>query len=650
MKAWSLSLLSALVSVSAWAAAPSLTVEAGKPVGTVSPLHYGLMTEEINFCYDGGLYAELVRNRAFLDSADKPEHWSAFGPGQDGVRLRVDHSVPLNAQIPVSLRVDIAKASSAAPAGVANSGYWGIPIMAKTEYKASFFAKVDADGPGFLTVSLCSADGKTTFASTEVSKVGHEWGKHTLMLKTGDLKPTADARLVVSSSKPGTVWLGMVSLFPPTWNNRPNGLRRDLMQMLVDMKPKFLRFPGGNYLEGDTPELRFKWKETLGPIENRPGHQGPWGYRSTDGMGLLEFLTWCEDMGAEPVLGVYAGYSLKGAYIPAGPGLEPYLQEALEEIEYVMGDTSTTWGARRAADGHPAPFKLHYVEIGNEDWFDKSLSYDGRYAQFHDAIRAKYPQLKLISSVGNEQPKELHVKSRVPDLVDEHYYRSADAFIKDSPTQYEKYPRNGQEIFVGEWAAHEDASVKPWDAAAKNMAATPSMKAAIGDAVFMAAMERNADLIRMNCYAPLFVNVNPGARQWRPDMIGYDALTAYGAPSYHVFRMFSTHLGDELLKISANNSEVQASATRDSKSGKVYLKLVNPTQAPVALGLELKDAGKLADSAETLTLAAGPDATNSLTDPVHVVPVAGSFKGIAASFVYPLPANSAVVLVLSPRK
>jgi len=218
-------------------------------------------------------------------------------------------------------------------------------------------------------------------------------------------------------------------------------------------------------------------------------------------------------MKAEPLLGVYAGYSLRKIHVNPGPDLEPFVQEALEEIEYVIGDTNTTWGARRAKDGHPAPFKLTYVEIGNEDWFDKSLSYDGRFAQFHDAIKAKYPQLKTISSVGNEQPENLRVHSRKPDMIDEHYYRSTDEFIRMSPDYARKYDRSGPEIFVGEWAAHEDGKIKPWDAGARKQPPTPSMKAAIGDGVFMAAMERNSDIILMQCYAPLFVNVNPGARQ-----------------------------------------------------------------------------------------------------------------------------------------
>ncbi len=469
------------------------------------------------------------------------------------------------------------------------------------------------------------------------------------MLKTGRVKPTAKARFVITLNQPGTIWLGMASLFPPTWNDRPNGLRKDLMQMLVDLNPKFLRFPGGNYVEGDTVETRFDWKKTIGPIEERHGHPCPWGYRSTDGMGLLEFLEWCEDMKAEPLLAVYAGYSLKGKHINPGPDLEPFVQEALEEIEYVIGDTNTTWGARRAKDGHPAPFELAYVEIGNEDWFDKSLSYDERFAQFHDAIKAKYPQLKTISSVGNEQPEKLLVHSRKPDMIDEHYYRSTDEFLKMSPDYAKKYDRNGPEIFVGEWAAHEDARIKPWSAGARQQPPTPSMKAAIGDGAFIAAMERNSDVILMQCYAPLFVNVNPGARQWRPDLIGYDAISAYGSPSYYAFQMFSRNVGDEILSTSSAETSIQGCATRDSQTGEIFLKLVNPQTNAVSLNIAINGAAALASKGSAITLAGNVDETNSLDDPRNVMPVTTTVRDVKPQFTYKLPANSIVVLKLKAR-
>ena len=470
-----------------------------------------------------------------------------------------------------------------------------------------------------------------------------------MALKTHRATPTGQACFRITLERPGTVWLGLVSLFPPTWNDRPNGLRKDLMQMLVDLNPRFLRFPGGNYLEGNTIEARFDWKKSLGPIEERGGHPCPWGYRSTDGMGLLEFLEWCEDMKAEPVLGVYAGYSLGGMHINPGPDLEPYVQEALEEIEYVSGDPSTPWGARRARDGHPKPFKLTYVEIGNEDYFDKSNTYDARFAQFHDAIKARYPHLKTISSIANDQPEPLRVRSRKPDMLDEHYYRSTDEFLRMSPNYARNYDRSGPEIFVGEWAAHEDTRIKPWSPGARQQPPTPSMKAALGDAAFMAAMERNSDIILMQCYAPLLVNVNPGARQWRPDLIGYDALSSYGSPSYHALKMFSRNLGDEILPITGAEAPVQSSATRDSKTGELYIKLVNPQPNPETLNLEIRGIASLASKGSVITLAANSDDTNSIDHPRNVVPTTTTVRDLRPSFAYLLPPHSVVVLKLKAR-
>jgi alpha-N-arabinofuranosidase len=632
--------------ICSFAANPTFTIDAGRVAGQVSPLFAGLMTEEINHSYDGGLYAELVQNRAFLDNDKTPIHWSVVADEGSAATIALDAANPYNGHLTTTLRLDVTKADKANPAGVANNGYWGIPVQPKTTYRVTILARAGENFSGPLTVAIASNDGKTVFASEKISGLKPDWENFSVTLETGDVEPTTKARLVISFDQPGTIWLGMVSLFPPTWGDQPNGFRKDLMQMMVDMKPKFLRFPGGNYVEGDTIETHFEWKKTIGPIEQRHGHPCPWGYRSTDGLGLLEFLRWCEGMNAEPVLAVYAGYSLKGMHVNPGADLEPFVQDALDEIEYATGDTNTIWGERRAKDGHPTPFKLRYVEIGNEDWFDKSGSYDARFAQFHDAIKKKYPQLKTISTVGNDQPKNVHVKSRQPDMLDEHYYRSTDEFVRMSPDYAKSYDRSGPEIFVGEWAAHEDASIKPWDAGAKKQPPTPTLKAAIGDAVFMAAMERNADLIKMQCYAPLLVNVNPGGRQWRPNLIGYDALTAYGSPSYYAIKMFNENIGDEILSVTPASTPVQGSATRDSKTGEIFVKLVNPQATDETVQLEITDARSLSSTAQVTTLSGSPEDTNSIHRPRNVVPVTTTLGGVKPQFPFKLPANSFVVLRL----
>jgi alpha-N-arabinofuranosidase len=627
------------------AAGPTIAIDASTPAARVSPLFYGLMTEEINHAYDGGLYAELVQNRAFLDDASSPAHWSVVAPDGAAASAALDPAVPLNQAIPTSLRLDVTRASATAPAGVANEGYWGIPVRPHTTYRASFYAKAAPGFTGPITVAIQSADGRTTYAGGQVAQISSDWKQYELTITTGDTPTTAESRYALTVDRPGTVWLSLVSLFPPTFNDQANGFRPDLMQMLVDMQPKFLRFPGGNYLEGDRIVDRFDWKKTIGPLSERPGHMAPWTYRSSDGLGLYEFLMWCEDMHAEPVLAVYAGYSLKGEHVTPGPDLEPYIQDALDEIEYVTGPATSTWGALRAKAGHPEPFHLTYVEVGNEDFFDRSGSYDQRFAQFNAAIKARYPNLQVISTVGFEQPEARRVHSVKPDVLDEHYYRPVDTFLKMARGQYETYDRQGPKIFVGEWGAYE-TPFEPWNPRSRGEAPTPNMRAALGDAAWMTQMEKNADIVVMNCYAPLLVNVNPGARQWRPNLIGYDTLGVYGSPSYYAIKLFSTHLGDEILKATPTDTDVFVSVTRDRASGTIYVKLVNAAETAAPVTLDLKGAGALAPTGEALTLGGDPQGTNSITAPTAVVPVPSTVTGVGPTFTYDVPASSVVVLTL----
>ncbi|MYN20135.1 alpha-N-arabinofuranosidase [Rugamonas sp. FT107W] len=642
----------------------TLKVDLAKPGIPVSPTLYGLMTEEINYSYDGGLYAELVRNRAFKDDGKTPVHWSVVQDAGGGAAIALDERYPVPATaLTTSLRLDAAHAAPGHRVGVANDGYWGIRVKPGTRYRASFYAKTDGAGSVPLTVSIEGVDGKTVYAQAVGGRISGEWKRYEVTLATaGNVKPTADARLVIATESPGTVWLNQVSLFPPTYKDRPNGNRIDLMQKLVDMKPRFLRFPGGNYVEGGSVETRFKWKETLGPVEQRPGHPGTWGYRSSDGMGLLEFLLWCEDMKAEPVLAVFAGYALNGENVPAGPGLQPFVQEALEEIEYVTGDVNTKWGAQRARDGHPAPFKLRYVEIGNEDGFDKQKNYDGRYTQFHDAIKAKYPQLKLISTVNGKDwlGQQQKVTSRAPDLIDEHYYYNPMQMMNDA-ARYDSYERKGPKIFIGEWAAQEGDP-------------TTNLHSALADAAFMTGMERNADVVEMSCYAPLLVNVNPGGVQWRFNMIGYDAQASYGSPSYHVQKVFSNYLGDVSLPVSAQKVGTQTwqeaapketpqllpparevptmffSATRSAQRGEIYLKVVNAIGTAQAVKVELAGAGKVAPDGKAIVVSsAKKEDTNTIAEPAKVVPVTSKVSGLGKEFSYRFAPYSVTVLVLSTR-
>jgi alpha-N-arabinofuranosidase len=677
-----ISLSAATAAASAQTNVPVVQVQADHVVTKMPPTFYGLMTEEINYSYEGGLYGELIRNRAFKADAiqqpikpedydpakqypvqiavtNAPKFWSAVG----SAKISLDTNTVLNDALNVSLKLEVAGASKDHPAGVANGGYWGIPVRPNTTYHASFYAKAkDFKGP--LTVSLQDAKGGTTYASAEVSAVSGDWQKYEVTLTTGNLDASKDNQFVITTTKAGTlfhhgtVWLQQVSLFPPTYKDRVNGNRPDISQLLAEAQPKFLRFPGGNFVEGDYFNERFNWKETIGPVEQRPGHRSCWGYWATDGFGLPEFLGWCEDLHMEPVLAVFAGYTLKHDHVNPGPALVPYVQDALDEIEYVTGDASTKWGAQRIKDGHPAPLALHYVEIGNEDWFDKSGSYEGRFAQFYDAIKAKYPHLKLISTAA--------VKSRTADLNDEHYYKSEQEMESQS-FMYDKRDRSvPTKIFVGEWATRVG---RP----------TPNMAGALGDAAWMCCLERNADIVMMHCYAPLFVNVSDlgkgGSMQWPSDLIGYDALNSYGSPSYYAQKIFSEHRGDEVLATEAQDlptytwiqtgrtrngapqpprtNEVKSifySATHDSASGKIIVKIVNRADAAQDVKVVISGVSGIADAGTATVLQAdNRDATNAIDDPKHVVPVTEDVTGLGTSFTRTFPACSITILELSVK-
>ncbi|HWC16933.1 MAG TPA: carbohydrate binding domain-containing protein, partial [Terriglobales bacterium] len=458
-----------------------LSVQLDKPISKVSPMLYGLMTEEINYSYDGGLYAEMIRNRTFRGNWSGVLYWYLIEDGNAQAKMQVDRDTGPSEALSSSLRLDVTQADAQNQAGVLNEGYWGMALQPNTTYQGSFYAKADSDALNTVKVKLVSnTDGKI-LASASVSGITTAWKQHQFTLRTGATPPSSSNHLALIIAHAGTLWLNLVSLFPPTYHNRPNGNRIDVMEMLAAMHPAFLRFPGGNYLEGDHIADRFDWKKTIGPLVDRPTHPSPWRYHSSDGMGLLEFLGWCEDLSMQPVLAVYAGYSLQQEHVNPGPDLEPYVQDALDEIEYVTGGPETKWGAVRVKNGHSQPFKLTYVEVGNEDQFDRSGSYDGRYEQFYKAIKAKYPDLQIIATTP--------VKSIRPDVIDDHYYRRATDFFRDT-THYDKTDRNGPKIFVGEWATREGTP-------------TPNFGAALGDAAWMTGMERNSDIIVMASYAPL---------------------------------------------------------------------------------------------------------------------------------------------------
>lgn len=616
----------------AQAAAPAspatLKINSAKIVSPVSPMLYGMMTEEINHAFDGGLYAELLQNRTFRKSWMGIDHWDLIRSGSAAATMEFDeHNGPSKA-LTTSLKLTVTSATEVSEAGVSTAGYWGIPVKPKTTYKGSFYAKADGDGIGPVTAKLISDKTGAVVAQAKVELKSGDWAHYEYTLTTGALTASTANHLQLSVTHPGSLWLQVASLMPPTYHNTPNGNRIDLMEKMADLHPKFLRLPGGNYLEGDRLEDWYNWKETIGPLVDRPGHQAPWSYYSSDGLGLLEFLEWCEDLKIEPVLAVYAGYALGGKHIEAGKNMEPFVQAALDEIEYVTGDTSTKWGSERAKDGHPAPFPLHYIEIGNEDFLDKSGSYDSRYPQFAHAIRKAYPQYKLIATT----PVKTDHSEEQPDVIDDHYYKPP-AEMMDFVHHYDNAPRNGPKIFVGEWASMSGSP-------------TPNFGSALGDAAWMTSMERNSDLILMSAYAPLLVNINPGGMQWSPDLIGYDGLESYGSPSFYAQALFGGHLGDGTPESSMTGAQERFfySATVGSNDRVLHLKLVNASNVDQTLNFDIDGAKTTGDMTIASLHAASYEATNSFTDPKQIVPTTATKHLAAGPWKYTVPALTIQVI------
>lgn len=564
-------------------------------------------------------------------------------PVQDGgavVTASLDTSAPLNDQLTRSLRLDVTSAGAGQRAGLANTGYFGVPVVPGRTYRVSFFARASAPLHGPLTVSLETQDGARTFATAQVPGLTTHWQRltSTLRVPPGGSE-SASNRFVIGIDNRGhhvtevpagtSIWLQVVSLFPPTYRNRPNGLRPDLVELLQRNRPRILRFPGGNYVEGVTVDTRWDWKTTIGPVWARPGHlNSAWGYWSDDGLGLLEYLQLAEDLGVTPVLAVWAGLSLNGTVV-AQADLGPYVQDALDQIEYAIGPVTSTWGARRAADGHPAPFPVPYAEIGNEDELNGgAASYDAyRYPMFYDAIKAAYPQVKLIATT--------LVTSRPVEIIDEHYYSDA-AFFEQQATRYDSYDRSGPMVFVGEYSATANAGSLP----------TGLLGNSIGEAAFMTGMERNSDIVRMSSYAPLFAYV--GYTQWNPDLIGFDLLHSFGSTSYWVQQMFARNVGDRVLPVTAGGTGLYCSATIDSRSGRVFLKIVNPASQGVACQLTFTGSGAALARIEVLGNA-DPTVGNTLADPTAVTPSRATLPGANGVFSYPAPANSLTVVTLPTR-
>lgn len=517
----------------------TLNFDAAERGPMISPHQYGIFYEEINNAGDGGLYAELIRNRCFED-ASSPDYWTAIG----GATMNIVRTDLMNENRRAALSLKL----NGADEGISNTGYWGIPVRGGDKFKLTLWLKSDNGYKGKVTASI-SEDGYDAASGSSEVNLDSKWQKITIDVNASDAaRYVGNGQFDLSFSHAGTVTVGMVSLFPKTYMDRENGCREDLAKMLESLHPKFVRFPGGCYIEGDGTlegQRRFEWKKTIGPIEERPGHfNANWGYPSTDGLGFHEFLQLTEDLGAEPLFVVNVG--IGHGWIKDYTDIDEYIQEALDALEYCNGDVSTYWGARRAENGHPEPFNMRLLEIGNENYnFDDERSdhYPERYKAFYDAIKAKYPEVTLIGNVeawGTDDPSW---RNSFPiEMVDEHYYRSPKWF-EQRYTKYDSYDRSGPKVYVGEYAVTDGYGTNG------------HLRAALGEAVYMQGLENNSDICVMASYAPIFYHEERGGG-WLPDMIRFNHETSFGTPSYYVQKLMPEYLGKQNVKWSEEGNFV----------------------------------------------------------------------------------------------
>jgi alpha-L-arabinofuranosidase len=533
-------------------AAPTatLTVQANKPGAKISPTMWGIFFEDANFAADGGLYAELVKNRSF-EFPDPMMGWGKIAPGTPADSIEIRDQDPFNAANPHYLRI---KAHDAAGGfGVANEGFRGMGVREGESY--SFSAQLRAvEGQPALRIALVAGDGRK-LAEARLTGFDRQWKKCSATLRAAATEPKA--RLNIYVEGPGMLDFDMVSLFPEkTWKNRPGGLRADLVQMLADLKPGFVKFPGGFPTEGRRLENRYQWKPTIGDIAERKPAISSWNesrlrptpdYFQSFGLGFFEYFQLCEDLGAEPlpVLNCGMASQLSGEMAPLDQ-LDPYIQDALDLIEFANGPTNSYWGKKRAEMGHPQPFNLKMLRLGNEHLGPPYLE---RYERFARVLKAKHPEIKLVAGPGPEPDGDdfkvawEKLRGLPVDIVDEHAHRPPDWFFS-SAFRYDKYDRHGPKVMMAEYAAHSMAGNRN------------NWECALSEAAFHTGLERNADIVAGSCYAVLFAHAD--AWQWMPDLIWFDNLRAYGTPSYYVQQMFSRNRGDAVLPLDVQAPEVSS--------------------------------------------------------------------------------------------
>lgn len=631
----------AALSLSASAATNNLTLKADKPGAPIQPTMYGLFFEDINFGADGGLYAEKIKNRSF----EFPQHhmgWKTFG----GVELRNDGPFDRN---PHYVRLTSA-GHNHKHTGLENEGFVGIGVEKGEKYRFSVWARVPQGGEGRLKVVLADRNthGRSQdLASAKIKVTTTDWQKYTVELTPDQTCAHAVLRVFLRHPDTTAVDLEHLSLFPvDTWKGHENGLRKDLAQKLADIHPGVFRFPGGCIVEGTDLDTRYQWKNTVGPVENRPTIENRWHYTFThhffpdyfqsNGLGFYEYFLLSEEIGAEPLPVLNVGLSCQ--YQNDRPedhvavdSLAPYIQDALDLVEFANGDTTTTWGALRAQMGHPAPFNLKVMGIGNEQW---GPEYVERLEPFLAAMRKAHPEIKIVGSTGPDSegdkfdylwPEMKRVKA---DLVDEHFYRPEDWFLAQG-ARYDNYDRKGPKVFAGEYACH--MRNKNWN----------HFEPALLEAAFMTGLERNADVVHMATYAPLFAHVD--AWQWRPDMIWFDNLRSMPTASYYVQQMFATNKGTNVLPLTMDGRPLTggegqnglfASATLDKDANQIVVKVANTSKEDQTLNIDITGLkkGKALDGGKVLTLHADLEAENTLDNPDIVKPVESTVEAAGREF------------------
>ncbi|MBN2742564.1 MAG: carbohydrate binding domain-containing protein [Marinilabiliaceae bacterium] len=610
--------------------AQNLVVKANAPIADIQPTMYGIFFEDINFGADGGIYAELVKNRSFEFYKPLMGWTTAMAPEGVGSVL-INNREDAQSANPRYAAIKV----NGGQLSMVNEGFRGMGIKANLDYHFSVWARQKEQSNLSLVVELKNAKGEVV-GSTTVTPQGTEWKKYTASFKSS--QTDAKGQLSVTFKGQGAMDVDMVSLFPgDTWKNRPGGLRADLVQLLADLKPGFLRFPGGCIVEGHDLSVRYQWKKTVGPIEEREMIVNRWNtefahrltpdYYQTFGLGYYEYFLLSEDLGAEPLPIMNCGMACQfntGEVVPMDQ-LDPYIQDVLDLIEFANGDVTTQWGKLRADMGHPAPFNLKYVGVGNEQW---GTQYIERFVVFEKAIKAKYPNIIVVTGSGpfpdgaDFDYAWGELKKMNAEIVDEHYYRSPQWF-RDNATRYDSYDRKGPKVFAGEYAAQSVAIASPdnknnWDCA-------------LSEAAFMTGLERNAEVVTLTSYAPLFAHVE--AWQWTPDMIWFDNLRSMGTVNYYVQKMYSNNAGHQVVpmlldgKAITGQEGLYATAALDKETNEVILKLVNTSNQSKTTNVAVEGVKKLASKGKQIVMQAdSKDAMNTLDEPTKISPVESVIK------------------------